>query len=214
VEGWLELVRQGVLDGALISGLEFQGELPADAPGLELLPLGEVALELAVSGCHPHADGEQPEVLVPMRQSVAQISAELGIHVVTLYNWRKAWRLQGEVVPASEKEPEGWSAADKFTVVMETAGLNATELSAYCRERGLFPEQVERWRQAAQDANEKPVLTLKEQKELEKLRAQDQREIKALKKELQRKEKAMAEMAALLVLRKKWEAFCSEDAEG
>jgi transposase-like protein len=58
-----------------------------------------------------------------MRQSVAQISAELGIHVVTLYNWRKVWRLQGEVVPASEKEPEGWSAADKFTVVMETAGL-------------------------------------------------------------------------------------------
>ena len=26
----------------------------------------------------------------PHRQSVAQISAELGIHVVTLYNWRKA----------------------------------------------------------------------------------------------------------------------------
>ncbi len=150
----------------------------------------------------------------PMRQSVARISEELGIHVVTLYNWRKAWRLQGEVVPASEKEPEGWSATDKFTVVIESAGLNATELSAYCRERGLYPEQVERWRQAAQDANEKPVLTLKEQKELEKLRAQDQREIKALKKELQRKEKAMAEMAALLVLRKKWEAFCSEDAEG
>jgi transposase-like protein len=108
-----------------------------------------------------------------MRQSVSQISAELGIHVVTLYNWRKAWRLQGEVVPASEKEPEGWNAADKFTVVLETAGLNATELSGYCRERGLFPEQVERWRQAAQDTNEKPVLTLKEQKELEKLRAQD-----------------------------------------
>ena len=36
----------------------------------------------------------------PHRQSVAQISAELGIHIVTLYNWRKTWRLQGEVVPA------------------------------------------------------------------------------------------------------------------
>ena len=77
----------------------------------------------------------------PNRQSVARISEELGIHVVTLYNWRKAWRLQG-------------------TVVMETAGLNETELSAYCRERGLFPEQVSRWRQAAQDANQTPVLTL------------------------------------------------------
>nr|WP_233130319.1 helix-turn-helix domain-containing protein [Synechococcus sp. 1G10] len=41
----------------------------------------------------------------PHRQSVARISEELGIHVVTLYNWRKAWRLQGEVVPASEKAP-------------------------------------------------------------------------------------------------------------
>ena len=150
----------------------------------------------------------------PHRQSVAQISEELGIHLATLYNWRKAWRLQGEVVPSSEKEPEGWSAADKFTVVLESAGLNATELSAYCRERGLFPEQVERWRQAAEDANAKPVLTMAEQKELEKLRAQDQREIKALRKELQRKEKAMAEMAALLVLQKKWDAFCSEDEEG
>ena len=150
----------------------------------------------------------------PIRQSVARISEELGIHVITLYKWRKSWRLQGEVVPASEKEPEGWSAADKFTVVLETAGLNATELSAYCRQKGFYPEQVDRWRQASQDANEKPVLTLKEQKELDKLRALDQREIKALKQELRRKEKAMAEMAALLVLRKKWEAFCSEDAEG
>jgi len=43
---------------------------------------------------------------LPMRQSVTQISTMLGIHVVTLYNWRKTWGLQGEVVPALEKEPE------------------------------------------------------------------------------------------------------------
>ena len=149
----------------------------------------------------------------PHRQSVAQISAELGIHVVTLYNWRKTWRLQGEVVPASEKDPEGWGATDKFTVVLETAGLNATELSAYCRERGLYPEQVERWHQASQDANEKPVLTLKEQKELERLRAQDQKEIKRLKQELRRKEKALAEAAALLIASKKIQAFWGEDGD-
>ena len=149
----------------------------------------------------------------PHRQSVAQISAELGIHVVTLYNWRKTWRLQGEVVPASEKDPEGWGATDKFTVVLETAGLNATELSAYCRERGLYPEQVERWRQASHDANQKPVLTLKEQKELERLRVQDQREIKRLKQELRRKEKALAEAAALLIASKKIQAFWGEDGD-
>jgi transposase len=91
----------------------------------------------------------------PHRQSVALISEELGIHVITLYKWGKALRLQGEVVPASEKDPEGWSATEKSTVVLETAGLNATELSAYCRERGLFPEQVERWPQASQHANDR-----------------------------------------------------------
>jgi transposase-like protein len=134
----------------------------------------------------------------PHRQSVAQISQELGIHQATLYNWRKSWRLQGEVVPASEKDPEGWTAADKFTVVLESAGFNATELSAYCRERGLFPEQVDRWRQTAQDANANAVLTMAEQRDLEKRHQQDQKEIKQLKQDLRRKEKALAEAAALL----------------
>jgi len=69
----------------------------------------------------------------PHRQRVAEISQELGIHVITLYKWRKAWRLQGEVVPVTQKDPEGWGPVDKFTVVLETAGFNATELSAYCR---------------------------------------------------------------------------------
>ena len=74
----------------------------------------------------------------PNRQDVPQISKELGIHRSTLYQWRSNWRLRGDVVPASEKDPDSWSAADKFTVVLESAGFNATELSSYCRERGLF----------------------------------------------------------------------------
>jgi len=58
----------------------------------------------------------------PHRQSVAQSSAELGIHIVTLYNWRKVWRLQGEVVPASEKDPDGWSAADNLLLCSRPLG--------------------------------------------------------------------------------------------
>ena len=149
----------------------------------------------------------------PARQSVAQISKELGIHLATLYAWRKAWRLQGEVVPASEKAPETWSTADKFTVVLESAGLNATELGAFCRERGLYPEQVDRWRQAAQDANANSMLTMADQKDLEKRHQQDQREIKRLQQELRRKDKALAEAAALLMASKKIQAYWGEDGE-
>ena len=147
----------------------------------------------------------------PQRQSVAELSKELGIHVITLYKWRKTWRLQGEVVPASQKDPEGWGSADKFTVVLESAGLNSTELAAYCRERGLFPEQVDRWRQAAQDANAQPLLTMADQKDLQKRHQEDQREIKRLQQELRRKDKALAEAAALLIASKKIQAYWGED---
>lgn len=51
----------------------------------------------------------------PHRQSEARISEELSIHVITLYKLRKTWWLQGDVMPASQKDPEGWSAVDKFT---------------------------------------------------------------------------------------------------
>ena len=40
------------------------------------------------------------------RQGVAQISVELGIHMLTLYNHRKTWRVQGEVVTASRPKTQ------------------------------------------------------------------------------------------------------------
>jgi transposase-like protein len=77
---------------------------------------------------HPYSDAVKADVLrrmsPPNRKAVVEIARELGIYAITLYKWRKAWRLQGEVVPASEEEAEICSAADKFTVVLETAGLN------------------------------------------------------------------------------------------
>jgi len=142
----------------------------------------------------------------PHRQSVDEITLEQGIHVITLYKWRKALRLQREVVPACQKNPEGWGSADKFTLVLKTAGLNSTELAAYWRERCLFPEQLDRWRHAAQVANAQPLLTAADQKDLHKRHLEDQREIKRLQQELHRKEKALAEAAALLIASKKIQA--------
>ena len=50
----------------------------------------------------------------------------------------------------------------------------------------------------ALDANANAVLTMAEQRDLEKRHQQDQKEIKALKQDLRRKEKALVEAAALL----------------
>ena len=40
-------------------------------------------------------------------------------NIATLCAWRKTWRFQREVVPASAKPLETWSAAEKFTVMLE-----------------------------------------------------------------------------------------------
>ncbi len=72
-------------------------------------------------------------------------------------------------------DPEGWGPPVKFMMVLESPGLNASELGGDWRARGLFPEQVAGWRPTAQDAD-----------------------LQRRQQELRRKDKALAEAAALL----------------
>jgi hypothetical protein len=118
VESWLELVRQGVLDGALVSGLEFQGAGPPQASELELLPLGAVLLNLAVSGRHHCPAGSQPEVLVPNRAAAAALERELqqrGFSLKTAGNtchtpaqWLARLQQAGLAMPFPQVEPGDW----------------------------------------------------------------------------------------------------------
>ena len=149
-------------------------------------------------------------MLPPERSSIAKLSVELGVSESCLYNWRLKAQKAGALVPHSKQPPEQWSSANKFTVVLETARLNEAELSAYCRQKGLFVEQVKTWRLACETANDRTDHLGIEARKASKA---DQKRIRDLERELQRKEKALAEAAALLILRKKLEAFYQE-AEG
>lgn len=139
-------------------------------------------------------------LMPPNAQSVAQVSRDIGVSDATLYNWRNQYRDRGSAVPADPSNPENWSGKNKLAVVIETASLNEEELSAYCREKGLYVEQVLRWREAAESgADMSGPLSAQERRELQGERKKSRR----LEKELRRKEKALAEAAALLVLQKK-----------
>lgn len=56
-------------------------------------------------------------------------------------------------MPGKKESAEQWSSANKFNVVLETAAMSEAELSAYCRCKGLYVEQVKRWREACEQAN-------------------------------------------------------------
>ena len=91
------------------------------------------------------------QLLPPHSLSVAELSRREGISDVTVYTWRRQAKAGGEGVSRNGKLAEKWPAETKLAVVIETATLSEVELSHYCREKGLYPEQVKAWRQACLD---------------------------------------------------------------
>ncbi|RDH87553.1 MAG: IS3 family transposase [endosymbiont of Escarpia spicata] len=142
------------------------------------------------------------KLLPPNNRSVPEVAKEEGISEPTLYNWRNQAKEQGIPVPGSGKQTEEWSPEAKFAAVVETATMSELEISEYSRSKGLYPEQIERWKEACIQGAQLSV----EQQQHRRLEAkQNKKRIKDLERELHRKEKALAEAAALLVLRKKFE---------
>ena len=153
------------------------------------------------------------KMLPPHNVALRQLSREEGISEGTLSRWRSEARAQGKLLPDGQSGPDGWTSCDKFAAVVETAALNEAEVSAYCRERGLYPEQIRRWREACERANDWERTT---SRQIAKETKGDKKRLRKLEQELARKEKALAETAALLVLRKKaaaiWGPQEGEDA--
>ena len=143
------------------------------------------------------------KLLPPHNQSVSATAKQEHIARSTLYTWLRKAKQQGLAVPGSQaKNTQHWSNEAKLAVIIETASMNQLETSEYCRQKGLYMEQLKQWKQ------EMTKPQAQENTELKQAQAQ----IKELQKELNRKEKALSEAAALLVLQKKYRALLGEEA--
>ncbi|MPX98071.1 hypothetical protein EHW61_15660 [Salinivibrio sp. VYel6] len=150
------------------------------------------------------------KLLPPNNKTISEIAAEEHISEATLYNWRSKLRSEGKPVPGHQKNTEQWSAEAKFATVMETASLSEAELSQYCRERGLFPEQVKEWKRACISGAGQAEQSKKAEQAARKA---EKKRIRGLETELRRKDKALAETTALLVLSKKLNVLYDSDNE-
>ena len=151
-----------------------------------------------------HYSTEQKEAIVnkylSSQLSISAFSIQEAIPKSSLYAWRKKFNKHNDVT----MNRSDLNAEQRFSVVLETAVLSEEKLSQYCREKGLYPDQVKQWKQACITANTN--VTKVDDKA-------DKKRIKELEKELRRKEKALAETAALLVLRKKFNAHFGLEEE-
>jgi transposase-like protein len=150
------------------------------------------------------------KLLPPQNRSVVSVAAEEGISDVTLYSWLKQCRQQGVPVPGYRNAGDDGSPESKLAVVIETASLSEAELSAYCRQKGLYPEQVQRWKEACLHG---AGLQEGQGKAAQKQQRDARKTIKKLQAEVRRKDRVLAETTSLLVLSKKLEALYGVDPD-
>lgn len=133
----------------------------------------------------------------PSARSANAVAAEVGVAQATLSRWLVAARSVGDMSRASRKK---WTGVEKLRVVREAHGLSETELGALLRREGLHEAQLTAWRAAAEAALAEPGRG-------RAAPSVEAKRIKELERELRRKEAALAETAALLVLKKKADAW-------
>ena len=140
-------------------------------------------------------------------KTIQGIADELNVNLFTLKNWLKKPRTTPMTDTPMNKRPADRSMAERFALLMESAALDGEALNAFCRQQGIFPHHLDRWKDEFVKKADKAEQSGKSRSD-RSLRD----EIKQLEKELNRKEKALAEAAALLVLQKKCRAFWEEKA--
>jgi transposase len=141
-------------------------------------------------------------LLPPESAPITTVSVESGVSVATL----ERWRADALSKPARER---AWTAAARLQAVIATAAMDETQRSAWCREQGVYPTELQQWKENATAAlSEIPEERISPQE------SRDARKrVKELERDLRRKDKALAETAALLVLSKQLEAIFQRSEE-
>lgn len=93
---------------------------------------------------------------------------------------------------------------EKYKIILEYRALAESDQGIWLREKGHKEDQIKLWEKEIQTALSR--IESDDSKEIEK-------ELRDTKKELARKEKALAEVSALLVLKKKLDLLLNEDSE-
>jgi transposase len=134
--------------------------------------------------------------LPPESAPVEVVAQEVGIGPDTLERWRE----EEQSRPARGR---AWTAGARLEAVITTAALDETAKSVWCREHGVYPAELAKWRASCAAA----LVSPDEARPVTQATQHDRQRIKVLERELHRKDRALAETAALLVLSKKAEAI-------
>jgi len=139
--------------------------------------------------------------------SATALSREIGVPQSTLSRWLVSASTVSSMGGGNSnkgREPKStrrWTYEEKLRAVVDAATLSEAELGAFLRREGLHEAQLAEWRRLVEAALRSPTKAKRSGP------SPEAKKIRALEKELRRKEQALAEVAALLTLKKKADAI-------
>lgn len=138
-------------------------------------------------------------MLGPHRKSATALAEEVGIHQPTLSRWLRDASILGDTMPKQKRSTK--SGSEKLRLVLAANQLTGEELGAFLRREGIHEEQIEEWRNT--------MVAALHEAGAKKRRgpSPEAKELATVHRELHRKNAALAEVTALLVLKKKADAF-------
>ena len=108
-------------------------------------------------------------LLAPESAALHVVAQELGVGVSTLERWREQAQSKPARVPS-------WTAGSRLEAVITTAALNEAAKSAWCREHGVYPSELDQWLSSCttalsnpEDARASPQATRASAKRIKKL---------------------------------------------
>ena len=148
------------------------------------------------------------KAMAPNGPNLVQLAKESNIPYATLYSWKKTMIKNSKVKTTEAPErPQDKSAESKLAAVIDTLGKTEEEQGTYCRANGIYTHNLVSWKNEILKALGGSSAKAKADKAENK---QVKQKVKELERNLRRKEKALAEVSALLILKKKADLLWGE----
>lgn len=141
----------------------------------------------------------------PNARTACALAEEAGMSQPTLSRWLREAGNVGDMSkktkkPKTTKKSMKWTELEKLRAVVEASSLSDEELGAFLRREGIHAARLDEWRKTALESFNRAGRSRRKTSE-------ESKKIKTLERDLRRKDKALAEVSALLILKKKANAI-------
>lgn len=138
------------------------------------------------------------------RKNVREVAEETGVTAWSIYQWIK--QLNKGNLNSGGTGPKGYTLSKKQTLLLEAQSIPDDEQGAWLRKNGIHSDHLNKWKDEIFDVMDKNNID-----KIELRKAKEK--IKELEKEINRKDKTLAEVTALLMLKKKLSHFWEDEEE-